>query len=227
MTQQVFVGYDTREDIAYQVCEYSIKRFNPAVQIKPLIQQELRQKKVYWREVDKLASTEFTFTRFLVPHLMNFKGWALFIDCDIVFLEDVNNLFSLADDRYAVMCVKHEFKPKPGLKMDGQVQTVYPRKNWSSVVLWNCAHPSNEKVTVDSINNPNFNGAYFHRFSWLKDEEIGELPCDWNWLVGWYKKDDGVPRAIHYTEGGPWFKNYRNCEFNEDWKKCLQEMMES
>ena len=227
MTSNVFVGYDTREDIAYQVCEFSIKRFNANVAITPLVQHELRQKKIYWREIDKLASTEFTFTRFLVPHLMNFKGWALFIDCDIVFLEDVNNLFSLADDRYAVMCVKHEFNPKPGLKMDGQVQTVYPRKNWSSVVLWNCAHPSNEKVTVDSVNNPNFDGAYFHRFSWLKDEEIGDLPCDWNWLVGWYNKDDGVPRAIHYTEGGPWFKNYRNCEFNQDWKRCLQEMMES
>ncbi len=227
MTSNVFVGYDTREDIAYQVCEFSIKRFNANVAVTPLVQHELRQKKIYWREIDKLASTEFTFTRFLVPHLMNFNGWALFIDCDIVFLEDVSNLFSLADDRYAVMCVKHEFNPKPGLKMDGQVQTVYPRKNWSSVVLWNCAHPSNEKVTVDSVNNPNFDGAYFHRFSWLKDEEIGELPCDWNWLVGWYKKDDGVPRAIHYTEGGPWFKNYRNCEFNQDWKKCLQEMMES
>ena len=226
MVSNVFVGYDTREDIAYQVCEFSIKRFNPNVPITPLVQHELRQKKIYWREIDKLASTEFTFTRFLVPHLMNFKGWALFIDCDIVFLEDVNNLFSLADDRYAVMCVKHQFNPKPGLKMDGQVQTVYPRKNWSSVVLWNCAHPSNERVTVDSVNNPNFDGAYFHRFSWLEDEEIGELPCDWNWLVGWYKKDDGVPRAIHYTEGGPWFKNYRNCEFNQDWKKCLQEMME-
>ena len=227
MTSNVFVGYDTREDIAYQVCEFSIKRFNANVAVTPLVQHELRQKKIYWREIDKLASTEFTFTRFLVPHLMNFNGWALFIDCDIVFLEDVSNLFSLADDRYAVMCVKHEFNPKPGLKMDGQVQTVYPRKNWSSVVLWNCAHPSNEKVTVDSVNNPNFDGAYFHRFSWLKDEEIGELPCDWNWLVGWYKKDDGVPRAIHYTEGGPWFKNYRNCEFNQDWKKCLQQMMES
>tara|TARA_Y100000589_G_C27170719_1_gene636568 strand:+ start:987 stop:1670 length:684 start_codon:yes stop_codon:yes gene_type:complete len=226
MVSNVFVGYDTREDIAFQVCEFSIKRFNTNVNVTPLVQHELRQKKIYWREVDKLASTEFTFTRFLVPHLMNFKGWALFIDCDIVFLEDVNNLFSLADDRYAVMCVKHEFNPKPGLKMDGQVQTVYPRKNWSSVVLWNCSHPSNEKVTVDSVNNPNFDGAYFHRFTWLKDEEIGELPCDWNWLVGWYKKDDGVPRAIHYTEGGPWFKNYRNCEFNQDWKKCLQEMME-
>ena len=225
MTKQVFVGYDTREDIAYQVCEYSIKRYNPSIKIVPLVQQELRQKKIYWREIDKLASTEFTFTRFLVPHLMNYKGWALFIDCDIVFLEDVNNLFSLADDRYAVMCVKHEFKPKPGLKMDGQVQTVYPRKNWSSVVLWNCAHPSNEKISVDSVNNPNYDGAFFHRFSWLKDEEIGELPCDWNWLVGWYKGGDGTPRAIHYTEGGPWFKNYRSCEFNQQWKECLQEMM--
>ena len=157
---------------------------------------------------------------------MNFNGWALFIDCDIVFLEDVNNLFSLADDRYAVMCVKHEFNPKPGLKMDGQVQTVYPRKNWSSVVLWNCAHPSNEKVTVDSVNNPNFDGAYFHRFSWLKDEEIGELPCDWNWLVGWYNEpNDGHPKAIHYTEGGPWFENYRNCEYHQEWKKTLSEMM--
>jgi lipopolysaccharide biosynthesis glycosyltransferase len=225
MTNQVFVGYDTREDIAYQVCEYSIKRYDSCIKVVPLIQQELRQKKIYWREIDKLASTEFTFTRFLVPHLMNYKGWALFIDCDIVFLEDVKNLFSLADDKYAVMCVKHDFKPKPGLKMDGQVQTVYPRKNWSSVVLWNCTHPSNEKISVDSVNNPNYDGAFFHRFSWLKDEEIGELPCDWNWLVGWYKDGDGTPRAIHYTEGGPWFKNYRSCEFNQQWKECLQEMM--
>ena len=165
MKNKIFVGYDTREDIAYQVCEHSIHRYNSKVDVKPLIQHDLRQKKMYWRELDKLASTEFTFTRFLVPHLMNYKGWALFIDCDIIFLEDVENLFALADDKYAVMCVQHEFKPKPGLKMDGQVQTVYPRKNWSSVVLWNCDHPSNEKITVDSVNNPNNDGAYFHRFS--------------------------------------------------------------
>ena len=89
------------------------------------------------------------------------------------------------------------------------------------------SHPSNERITVDSVNNPNYDGSYFHRFSWLKDSEIGELPCDWNWLVGWYKKEDGMPRAIHYTEGGPWFKNYRKCEFNNEWKTCLQEMMRS
>lgn len=226
MSNKIFVGYDTREDIAYQVCEHSIKRFDSNVVVTPLIQNELRQQKVYWREIDKLASTEFTFTRFLIPHLMNYKGWALFVDSDIIFLEDVNNLFALADDKYAVMCVQHDYTPKPGIKMDGQVQTVYPRKNWSSVVLWNCGHPSNEKVTVDSVNNPNFDGAYFHRFSWLKDEEIGSLPVDWNWLVGWYDENDGTPRALHYTEGGPWFKNYRHCEFHGEWKKCLSQMME-
>lgn len=227
MSNKIFVGYDTREDIAYQVCEHSIKRYNNNAEVIPLIQKDLRQSKIYWRELDKLASTEFTFTRFLIPHLMNYKGWALFCDSDIVFLEDVDNLFALADDSKAVMVVQHDYKPKPGMKMDGQVQTVYPRKNWSSVILWNCGHPSNEKVTVDSVNNPNYDGAYFHRFSWLKDEEIGVLPCDWNWLVGWYKEGDGKPRALHYTEGGPWFKNYRNCELASAWKDCLYSMMEN
>ena len=110
--------------------------------------------------------------------------------------------------------------------MDGQKQTQYPRKNWSSMVLYNCGHPSNEKLSVDLVNNPNYDGKYFHRFSWLKDEEIGKLSHEWNWLVGWYKEpEDGKPCAIHYTEGGPWFKNYRNCEYGDVWKKYLAEMM--
>ena len=133
---KVFVGYDTREDIAYQVCEHSILKHNPNTEVVPLIQKDMRDNKLYWRGEDKLASTEFTFTRFLIPHLMNYDGWALFIDSDIIFLEDVDNLFALADDKYAVMCVHHDYTPKPGTKMDGQVQTQYPRKNWSSVVLW-------------------------------------------------------------------------------------------
>ena len=225
MKNKVFIGYDTRQDIAYQVCEYSLKRFNDDIEIIPLIQKDLRHKKLYWREFDKLSSTEFTFTRFLIPHLCNYKGWALFCDSDILFLENVDNLFALADDRYAVMCVKHEHTPKPGIKMDGQVQTVFPRKNWSSVVLWNCGHPSNEKVTIDSVNNPNYDGAYFHRFSWLKDNEIGDIPKDWNYLVDWY--NNGTPKALHYTEGGPWFKEYRNCDHHWVWKEALFQMMES
>jgi hypothetical protein len=125
-----------------------------------------------------------------------------------------------------VMCVQHDYTPKPGIKMDGQKQTIYPRKNWSSVVLWNCGHPSNEKITVDLVNNPNYDGKYFHRFSWLQDEEIGKLSHEWNWLVGWYKApEDGEPKALHYTEGGPWFKNYRHCEYGDVWKNYLSEMM--
>jgi lipopolysaccharide biosynthesis glycosyltransferase len=221
---KVFVGYDPREDIAYQVCKHSIVSKQPNAEVRPLVQKELRDAGWYTRPVDKLASTEFTFTRFLVPELMNFNGWALFMDCDMILTTDIKELFDQADDKYAVMCVQHDYTPKEGMKMDGQKQTVYPRKNWSSVVLFNCSHPSNAVLTQDTVNEPELNGAYFHRFSWLKDEEIGELDHTWNYLVGVYD-DIETPKLIHYTEGGPWFENYRNCEFHELWKKELQEMM--
>jgi lipopolysaccharide biosynthesis glycosyltransferase len=221
---KVFVGYDPREDIAYQVCKHSIQRRNRDVEVRPLVQKELRDAGWYTRPVDKLASTEFTFTRFLVPELMNFEGWALFIDCDMILTTDIKQLFDQTDDRYAVMCVQHDYTPKEGMKMDGQKQTIYPRKNWSSAVLFNCAHPSNAVLTQDMVNSAELNGAYFHRFSWLRDEEIGELDHTWNYLVGVYNDIDN-PNLIHYTEGGPWFENYRNCEFHQLWKDELQDMM--
>ena len=113
-----------------------------------------------------------------------------------------------------------------GIKMDGQRQTIYPRKNWSSVVLWNCGHPSNKKLTKEMVNDLDLTGAYFHRFSWLNDDEIGEIKTEWNWLVGWHQEPkDGKPKAIHYTEGGPWFENYRNCEYSQEWKAELIGMM--
>jgi len=223
---KIFVGYDSREDIAYQVCKHSIINKQPAAEIKPLIQKDLRSAGWYSRYPDALASTEFTFTRFLVPELCNFKGWALFIDCDVILLNDIKELFDQADDKYAVMCAKHDYTPKEGIKMDGQVQTVYPRKNWSSVMLINCAHPSNAVLTQDMVNNPEINGAYLHRFSWLNDNEIGEISHEWNWLVGVYKEPtDGKPKLIHYTEGGPYFENYRNCEYHREWKAELHAMM--
>ena len=221
---KVFVGYDPREDIAYQVCKHSILSRQPEADVRPLIQKELRQSGWYTRPVDHLASTEFTFTRFLVPELTNFEGWALFMDCDMILTTDIKELFDQADDQYAVMCVKHDYKVKEGIKMDGQKQTTYPRKNWSSVMLFNCSHPSNKILDMDTVNSTELNGAYFHRFSWLKDEEIGELDHTWNYLVGVYDDID-IPKLIHYTEGGPWFENYRNCEFHDLWKKELQEMM--
>jgi len=220
---KVFVGYEPREDIAYQVCKHSIQTKQPKAEVRPLIQKELRDAGWYSRPVDKLASTEFTFTRFLIPELMNFKGWAVFMDCDMILTTDIKELFDQADDKYAVMCVQHDYTPREGIKMDGQKQTIYPRKNWSSVVLWNCSHPSNRVVTQDFVNDTELNGAYMHRFSWLKDEEIGELDHTWNYLVGVYD-DIETPKLIHYTEGGPWFENYRDCEFNELWKKELYDM---
>ena len=220
---KVFVGYDTREDIAYQVCKHSIESKSELADVRPLKQQELRDAGWYTRPIDKLASTEFTFTRFLIPELTNFKGWALFMDCDMILTTDIKELFDQADPKYAVMCVQHDYTPKEGTKMDGQKQTIYPRKNWSSVMLFNCAHPSNAALTMDLVNNPEINGAYLHRFSWLKDEEIGELDHTWNYLVGVYDDID-KPNLIHYTEGGPWFENYRDCEFNELWKQELYDM---
>ena len=221
---RVFVGYDPREDIAYQVCKHSIETRSKNAVVKPLVQKELREQGYYDRPIDKLASTEFTFTRFLVPELSNFNGWAMFMDCDMILQTDIAELFAQADDKYAVMCVKHDYTPKEGTKMDGQAQTVYPRKNWSSVMLFNCAHPSNQELNVELVNDPKVTGKYLHRFSWLKDEEIGELDHTWNYLVGVYN-DYEKPNLIHYTEGGPWFENYRDCEFHQLWKDELFDMM--
>lgn len=222
---KIFIGYDSRENLAYEVCKSSlISRCKQPQQLDiiPLKLKDLIKSGVYKREVDPLASTEFTFSRFLVPHLAGFEGWALFIDCDFLYLDDVRKLFAFKNEEYAVMCAQHDYAPKEETKMDGQQQHIYPRKNWSSMVLWNCGHKSNKQVTADFVNNPDITGQYVHRFSWLKDREIGELSHEWNWLVGWYKEPmDGEPRALHYTEGGPWFKEYQKCEYAVDW--MLQE----
>lgn len=228
MMKNIYIGYDTREDVAYQVSKYSLESKSKNIQVFPLKLGELRERNLYWRDEDKLGSTEFTFSRFLIPELNNFEGWALFCDCDLLFLKDVNELFNLTDDKFAVMCVQHDYTPKEGVKMDGKVQTIYPRKNWSSVVLWNCSHPSNKQINKDLVNDSNTTGKYLHRFSWLEDGEIGSIPHAWNWLAGWYKEpQDGSPKAVHYTEGGPWFENYRFCEYHQEWKDTLSEMMKS
>jgi lipopolysaccharide biosynthesis glycosyltransferase len=216
---KIFVGYDPREDIAYKVCKYSILKHNSTINIKPIIQKELRELGLYYREIDLLSSTEFSFTRFLVPYLSEYSGWTLFCDCDFLWLEDVQHLFNLCDDRYAVMVVKHNYKPESLIKMGGKIQTVYPRKNWSSMVLWNCKHPSNKKLTIQNINEKS--GRYLHQFKWLHNEEIGEVPVEWNWLVGW--NYGSTPKAIHYTEGGPWLEEFKYCEYSDIWNQYHDE----
>ncbi|GJM87114.1 hypothetical protein PR202_ga03038 [Eleusine coracana subsp. coracana] len=222
---RVFVGYDSREDIAYRVCRRSLLRHaSIPVEVIPIVQQDLRSSGLYWRERGPTESTEFSFTRFLTPYLAGYRGWALFVDCDFLFLADVAELaeyMAAAAPDLAVLCVHHDYTPTEATKMDGAVQTAYPRKNWSSMVLFNCAHPKNKAaLTPEAVSAQT--GAFLHRFMWLEDDEIGEVPFVWNFLVGHNRVDPAdlagtTPRAIHYTSGGPWSERYKDCEFADLW----------
>lgn len=213
--KKIFIGWDSREDVAYQVCKFSINRHKTIdLEIIALKQIELRELGVYYREVDKLASTEFSLTRFLVPYLSNYQGFSIFCDCDFLFKDDIQKLFNLIDTTKAVSVVKHDYNPINTTKMDGKTQHLYPRKNWSSLIVFNNQHPSNQKLTKEIVNTET--PAYLHRFSWLQDHEIGEIPYEWNYLIGWYQDLDN-PKALHYTEGGPWLSEYKDCQFSQDW----------
>ena len=228
MTRRVYIGWDSREDIAYQVAKHSIHKHADDVDVIALKLHELKEQGLVTRPDDPKASTQFTFTRFLVPHLNRYQGWALFVDCDFLFRSDVNKLFDLADPSKAVMVAKHEYNVSDGTaKMDGQVQHAYPRKNWSSCILFNCAHPKNVQGLDPTVIN-DAAMSHLHQFRWLDDEDIGEIPHTWNWLVGHYHEPkDGQPDAIHYTLGGPWFDNYKDVEYADLWLEAEQEYHKS
>ena len=214
--RKIFVGYTSYQDVVYQVAKNSIERHSNDVQCYPIIQQSLRDLGIYTRAEDKNGATEFSITRFLTPWLAGYKGWVLFCDNDVLALTDINELFEQADDRYAVMCAKHNHTPSEKIKLDGQKQSQYPRKNWSSVVLWNCDHPKNSFLTPELINE--VSPLYLHRFMWLEDNEIGEFSHEWNWLVDWYKEPvNGQPKLLHFTDGGPYFRNYQNVDYKIEW----------
>ena len=212
-----FIGYDSKEDIAYRVCKFSIlNNTKSKVNIYSLKLYELISRGLYTRSVDPLASTEFTYSRFLVPALNKYKGWAIFCDCDFIFFEDVSKILENLDNSKAVYCVQHDYTPKEKHKMDGQKQTIYPRKNWSSFILFNCSHPSNKKLSIDLVNSET--GSFLHQFKWLKDSEIGSLDERWNWLEGWTSNHNSKkPFAVHYTRGGPWFDEWQDVEFANEW----------
>jgi lipopolysaccharide biosynthesis glycosyltransferase len=215
---RVFIGWDEREDIAYQVARQSLLRHaSVPVSVLPIKRKEMIAAGLYWRGEDALASTEFTYTRFLTPLLADYSGWALFCDCDILFLGDVAELLAFNDPDKALYCVHHDYEPKNATKMDGKVQTQYPRKNWSSFMLFNCAHPATKSLTADVVNTAT--GAYLHRFQWADDAAIGELPVEWNWLEGWNEKPaSGTPKAVHFTNGGPWFENWQDVDYADEWR---------
>ena len=213
----VAVGYDAREHDAYLVCRHSIVSRTRCAVVEPLDSEWAANVGLYWRPPDPLSSTAFTFTRFLLAALSRRiaryghyggwtggGGWWLFCDCDFVFTAPLDALFALADDRFAVMVVKHDHRPPEAVKMDGARQRHYARKNWSSLVLWNAAHPANRALTEMLVNTAN--GLYLHQFRWLDDEHIGALPETWNWLEGWCAPpaSEDPPKAVHFTRGGPW-----------------------
>ncbi|HEX7928048.1 MAG TPA: hypothetical protein VF678_10675, partial [bacterium] len=220
----IWIGADAREAAAYDVCAYSLEsRASASLRIRPIGQPPELYRRTWHtdaagRRIDdadgRPFSTDFAFSRFLVPALMQYQGWALYCDCDFLFQEDVAALWALRDPRFAVQCVQHRHAPAPGPKMDGRSQEPYPRKNWSSLVLWNCTHPANRTLTVDAVNTQP--GRWLHGFAWLPDDAIGTLPERWNWLSGWSSRDV-EPAAIHYTGGGPWFENCLTVPLAERW----------
>lgn len=228
----IFIGYDDREDAAYRTCVASLERHSSkALRIEPLKHKHLREIGLFSREwlldakgqyhdvLDgKPFSTQFSHSRFLVPHYADYlgihHGWALFIDCDFLFLSDVAQLFDLADENFALMCVKHVHEPPDALKMDNVKQTRYKRKNWSSCMLWNLDHPQRRFLGLDQVNN--CDGGWLHALSWLQDSAIGGLPESWNWLEG-HSSLEIKPNAVHMTRGGPWLDGWNGVAFAWEW----------
>lgn len=211
---QVFVGYDKREDLGYQVTVKSlIATASCPIYAEPIVEahcratdlydrrHELRDGRLYDAISNAPMATQFALTRFLIPWIADHRmTWALFCDCDFLFRRDIADLRRLADPSKAVMVVKHDHRPAGTEKMDGQVQTAYARKNWSSLMLWNLRHPWVRALTLTDVNS--MRGLDLHQFKWLPDEAIGELPATWNWLAG-YSAAEADPAAVHFTEGTP------------------------
>lgn len=213
---RIYVGYDSREDIAFQVCRASLYRQSSAnLEVYPLKQQTLRELGLYTRPHDCTSTTEFSLTRFLTPYLAASDGWTVFVDCDFLFTDDISGMVSALDRTKAVHVVQHDYQPGGGGKMDNQSQTTYPRKNWSSFMVLNGSHPDVKALTPSVVNSAT--PAFLHRFSWTRDEAIGSLPQGWNFLVGEYEKPAQVPQAIHYTLGGPWFPNCQHVDYADLW----------
>jgi len=208
----IFIGYDSKEKVAFSTLSYSIiKNSTKPISITPIYLNNIKDDFV--RERNNLSSTEFSFSRFIIPHLMNYQGWALFMDCDMLMKADVSELWRLRDDRYAVQVCKHDYTPKEKTKFLGQTQTAYPKKNWSSVMLMNCKKCT--QLTPNYVNRAS--GLELHQYKWLEgDHLIGELPLEWNWLVDEYEHKEDV-KNVHYTKGGPWFEEYKNCDYSQDW----------
>ena len=209
----IFIGYDPREAIAFHVCANSIIRHaSGPVQIMPLALNLFND----YKEEHTDGSNHFIYSRFLVPHLMNHVGHAIYIDGDMIVRDDISKLWNLKDHTKDVQVVKHDYKTKMTEKYLGSKNEDYPRKNWSSVILWNCANHPNKKLTPKYIQNAS--GAHLHRFEWIDDDRIGELPPEWNWLPDEYGENQDA-KLLHYTLGTPSFHEFADTPMGSEWHR--------
>lgn len=221
---RVYIGYDQKEDAAYQACVRSLWRHSPNSMPLKLESDRLAAAGLLTRPVDRRGvlydlpsgapcSTEFANSRFIVP-LIAQTGWVLFVDCDVLFFNDADEIMEHADPDKAVCVVQHRYEVSERSKMDSQPQTRYPRKNWSSVMLFNCDHPANRRLSLHDVNSRP--GRDLHAFYWLNDSEIGELPAGWNWLVDVQPRPEQLHIA-HFTLGGPWIDSWASRDSDRLW----------
>lgn len=223
---RVFLGFDSSQMVAWNVAASSLRRTaTTKIDIRrvgldtPLYMRPTKLlEHGYWDEISGAPmATGHAIARFLVPHLCDYHGWALFTDGDVLFRKDIAQLLALADESKAVQVVQHTpMEIRHGVapqKMSGEAQTLYARKNWSSVILWNCGHPFNRALTVEMVNA--LPGRMLHRFCWLEDAQIGALPPEWNVLIG--EREHPDPAICHYTLGLPNVAGYEHCAWSDEW----------
>ena len=207
---KVFIGFDEGEKVSYHILSESIRRQSSVpVSITPLCLSNIPEFK---RELQPNQSTEFAFSRFLVPYLSKYEGWSLFLDCDMMFRDDIKNLWDMIDENKSIMCCKHDYIPKQNVKFRGAKNEPFPKKNWSSFMLMNnhrCKILSKEYVETAS-------GLDLHQFKWTHEENVGELPLEWNWLVGEYEYNKNA-KNVHWTLGGPYFEDYARSDYADEW----------
>lgn len=216
---KIFIGYDKDESSSFYVLSHSLHtKSSMPVSITPINRDNL--KGIYNRERGEMESTDFAISRFLTPYLSDYEGWSIFMDCDMILRDDIAKLWAWRDDKYSVMCVHHNHIPLEDTKFLNHVQTKYQKKNWSSVLMFN--NVKCRILTPEYINNTS--GLDLHQFKWLESEEqIGYLPNQWNHLVDVDKHKDAS--LVHYTKGGPWFKEFANCPYHQDWHTEKSKML--
>lgn len=231
MNKSIWIGRDRREEAAFNVARSSLlKHLSETIPVHALELPALKASGLYQRpteekdgrlidvlskreDFDGSMSTDHAIGRFYVPHLAS--GWALFMDGDMLVRSDIASVFDGLDPAKALYCVQHDHRPTNSVKMDGQVQTQYARKNWSSFMVFNCEHPSNKALSLSLLNSAP--GRDLHRFCWLSDEEIGSLDSTWNWLVGYSE-----PKVVHFTSGTPDMPGYENVPYADEWRCSTQ-----